>query len=145
MVDVVNNLLSEKHESYSQSLYLVCGILKTPSHKELYLPWSPLRKASTIYQSTQKLAMEWILNRLSLAVTAFDERARYIWTLEWPEPCLYFLSSSTSFTPNHLWLNLIVDSQDHVSKTSRRTSVVSRTRIALKKNAFRYLRQVIAY
>lgn len=130
VVDVVNNLLSEKYESYSQSLHLVCGILKTPSHKELYLTWSPLRNVSTTSQSTKNLAMEWILNRLSLAVTAFDERARDIWTLEWPEPCRYFLSSSTSFRPNLLWLNLIGVSQDHVSKINRK-SVATRTKIAL--------------
>lgn len=130
MVDVVNNLLSVEYESHSQSLHLVCGILKTPSHKELYLPWSPLRDVSTTSQSTQTLAIEWILNRLLLAVTAFDERARDIWALEWPEPCRYFLSSSTSFTPNLLRLNLIGVSQDHVSKTNR-TSVATRTRIAL--------------
>lgn len=91
---LVYNLSSEKYGLYSKSLHLVCGILKTPSEKELYLPWSPLSLSRTSL-STQQLATQWMINRLSLAVIAFDERARDLWTQEWPSLCLNFLSQST--------------------------------------------------
>lgn len=113
VVALVHNLLAEKNESHSKSLRLVCGILKTPSGKELRLPWSPIHyskgndRGSTDSQSTQKLAMMWMLNRLSLAVTAFDEKARHLWALEWAELCWYFMSQSTPFIPNCLSINLI--------------------------------------
>lgn len=110
---LVHRLSSEKYESHSRSLHLICGILKTPSQKELWLPWSPIphpavkESVSTTSQSMQNLAIQWMLNRLSLAVTAFDEQARNMWAREWPEQCLNFLLDSTQFVPNFLRLILI--------------------------------------
>ena len=109
VVALVQKLSSGKYELYSTSLLLICGVFKTPSQKEIYLPWSPLCRSgvsesvSPFSQQTQTVATQWILNRLSLAAAAFDERARDIWSIEWPQLCLQFLSRGTQFIPNRLW------------------------------------------
>lgn len=109
VVALVQNLSSGKYELYPTSLLLICGVFKTPSKKEIYLPWSPLchsgvsESVSTVSQRTQTVATQWMLNRLSLAATAFDERARNMCAIEWPGLCSWFLSQSTQPTPNRLW------------------------------------------
>lgn len=103
VVALVQKLSSGKYELYSTSLLLICGVFETPSRKEIYLPWSPLRhpgvseSVSAVSQRTQTVATQWILDRLSLAATAFDERARNMWTIEWPRQCFWFLSQKQCF------------------------------------------------
>lgn len=95
---IVEELLSRKHESNFSALLHVCGIFTTPSQKKILRPWSLLccqtENESESPASIHERALEWLLGRFSVAVEAFDERARELWTEKCPESCLIFLSQS---------------------------------------------------
>lgn len=102
---VIQGLLSEKTEPFSESLRLVCGFFRTPSQKEICLSWSPFFQIEAndnkgdISVLRHQMAISWIKDKFSTAIVAFDEKARDLWAKDWPEPCRHFLSNRTYFLP----------------------------------------------
>lgn len=100
---LVRGPAAEKTAFHTTSLML-CGILITSSHKEVHLLWSPLDRPeiSSIElnksSSMDQIVMQWVLGRLSVAITAFDIKARELYAKNWPDPCLGFSSKGAQLS-----------------------------------------------
>lgn len=91
--------VSPEKSAFSSTSLMLCGIFTTPTQKEVYLSWSPMINSNEAdnHISMGQSAMQRVLSKLSVAVSTFDDKARDLWTLNWPHPCIRFSSKGIRF------------------------------------------------
>jgi hypothetical protein len=95
-IDTVKSLFIRGDSDVWPAVLLLTGIfnIDVAAKIRVLLPWSPLREiaADIITEDYFQLAKTWLLNKMSSAILAFDEKARALWKVEWPLRCARFLA-----------------------------------------------------
>lgn len=87
-------LVVDKDNDTMKILLVLTGLWKYEKGQAGFtvLPWSPLRETLTDVSNVDapKVAIRWILDRLSSALLVLDARARNVWKVKWPNRCVQF-------------------------------------------------------
>ncbi|KAI9731582.1 MAG: hypothetical protein M1834_004702 [Cirrosporium novae-zelandiae] len=95
-ISTVKGLFSgPKNDAWSVAL-LFTGVFDMDAASETYilLPWSPLRQTSTDTDTRNypQLAKEWLLDEMASAILILDEKAKKLYSMEWPVRCVWFMT-----------------------------------------------------
>lgn len=95
-IKFAKDLTLGKYSVTLRIVLLLTGIWKPKSGKVRFivLPWSPLGENMTDVSNDDltKFVMQHVLDRLVLAILAFDAKARDLWTQKWPKRCVQYLT-----------------------------------------------------
>lgn len=95
-VDFARDLILNKNDDTLKIVLLLTGLWKPETSKGtlIVLPWSPIREILTNVSLVDLTgaAKQQVLDRLGLAILAFDAKARDLWNKKWPIRCATFTS-----------------------------------------------------